>query len=78
MRRTLKATAVAVALAALAEPGAAAGGVAPAHPALFARLRGGNAQPKLGHASAKGGRKGAFNIAVSCPAASATRLPCSP
>lgn len=52
-----------VALAALGEPGAAAG-VSPTHPASFARLRGGNQQPAFGRSGDKGGRKGAFKIAV--------------
>jgi hypothetical protein len=52
-----------VALAALAAPGAAVG-VAPTHPADFARLRGGNQQPAFGRSGDKGGRKGAFKIAV--------------
>ena len=52
-----------VALAALAGPGAATG-VAPTHPAGFARLRGGNQQPAFGRSGDKGGRKGAFKIAV--------------
>ena len=52
-----------VALAALAAPSAAVG-VAPTHPAGLARLRGGNQQPAFGHSGDKGGRKGAFRIAV--------------
>ena len=55
--------AVAAAAAVLNAPGAAAG-VAPVQPAAVARLRGGNVQPKFGHAGGKGGAKGAFRIAV--------------
>ncbi len=55
--------AVAAAAAVLNAPGAAAG-VAPVHSAGVARLRGGNVQPKFGHAGGKGGAKGAFRIAV--------------